>query len=433
VEFNQWVGVYCFLGMLLFIFLGIPVYLCMFGAALIGFWLVGGVNFLFTTFTNGPYSVTAGFTFAVVPMFIVMGELASVSGIAEAAYTAASKWLSAIRGGVIMATVAAAALFGAVSGSSTASSAVFTKMAMPELSKYNFDKRLCLGCITASGALSSIIPPSIPIIIFCVLSNISVGKALIGGIVPGIVLAIAFCVMVYIISFISPGKVPYTVTHVTWSERFSSLLLIWPVAILFLLVIGGMYLGIFPPTVGGAIGAAGALIYAIVRKVKKKRLYHSFWETVLLNAQIFPLIISGFMFGRFIALTGMPTAFINMIANSHLPALLIMLAVVIVYIVLGCVLEIFSMLIITIPIIFPVLTSVGFDPTAVCIILVFLCEISNVTPPIGLGAFIVASAAKVDPMEVFKGAVPFLIVEMIILWVCILIPPVVTWLPNVFY
>ena len=433
MDYEALVAVYCFVGMFVLILVGVPIFISMFLAAFVGYLLVGGPSFALTQFTNAPYQITSNYTFAVVPMFILMGILAAESGIAEEAYYAVSKWFSWIRGGPLMATVGAAALFGACSGASLASAAVFTKIALPELEKYGYDKNLSMGCMAASGGLSSLIPPSIPIIIFCVLTQVSIGKALVAGIVPGILMAILLIFSIWLIGALDKKKIPSVEMRVSWRERFSSLKMIWPILFLFLLVIGGIFAGIFPPTVGGAIGAAGALIYSLLRRIGRRKMLGAFWETVLINAQLFPLVIGGFFFGRFVALSGLPSGFIDLVNSMQLhPAILIFLIVVL-YIFLGCVMEILSILIITIPIIFPVITALGFDPLALCIVLVLLSEIASLTPPIGMSVFVVASVARVDSVEVFKGILPFFFMELVVLAVVLLFPSISTWLPRVLF
>jgi C4-dicarboxylate transporter DctM subunit len=433
MDYNSLVAILCFLGMLVLIFLGVPIFICMLAAAIVGFWLVGGASFALTQITNGPYNITSDYTFAVIPMFLLMGILAGESGLAKDAYVAVNRWLSRIRGGSLMATVGASAIFGACSGVELASAAVFTKVSLPELNEYGYDRRTSLGCIAAGGGLSSLIPPSVPIIIFCILAQISIGKALIAGIIPGIIVAFMLISTIGLLGIISPNKIPHVDVKVTWKERFLSLNLLWPIFGLFILVVGGIYAGIFPPIVGGAIGAAGVLIYSIARRVPWKNILNSFWEMVLANAQLFPIIIAGYLFGRFISLSGLPETFIQLIAHLGIHPIGVMALVVVLYLILGCVMELFSILIITIPLLVPILTAIGYDPLTVCIVLVFMGNMAGLTPPIGLVSFFIAGMAKVDPTEVFRGIIPFMIALFVALWIIILIPPLTTWLPGIFY
>jgi C4-dicarboxylate transporter DctM subunit len=433
MDYNSLVAVFCFLGMLALIFLGVPIFICMLTAAIVGFWLVGGSSFALTQITNGPYNITSDYTFAVIPMFLLMGILAGESGLAKNAYVAVNCWLSRIRGGSLMATIGASAIFGACSGSELASAAVFTKVSLPELDQYGYDRRVSLGCIAAGGGLSTLIPPSVPIIIFCILGQISIGKALVAGIIPGILVAFLLISTVGVLGILQPNKIPHVDIRVTWRERFSSLNLLWPILGLFILVIGGIYAGVFPPIVGGAVGSAGVLIYSIARRVPWKNIINAFWEMVLANAQLFPIIIAGFLFGRFISLSGLPETFIQMIAHLGIAPLGVMALVIVIYFILGCVMEILSILIITIPLLVPILTAMGYDPLTICIVLVFMGNLAGLTPPIGLVGFFIAGLAKVKPTEVFRGVLPFIIVLFISLWIIILVPALTTWLPEIFY
>lgn len=433
MDYNSLVAVFCFLGMLALIFLGVPIFICMLTTAIVGFWLVGGSSFALTQITNGPYNITSDYTFAVIPMFLLMGILAGESGLARNAYVAVNRWLSRIRGGSLMATIGASAIFGACSGSELASAAVFTKVSLPELDKYGYDRRVSLGCIAAGGGLSTLIPPSVPIIIFCILGQISIGKALVAGIIPGIIVAFLLISTVGVLGILQPNKIPHVDIRVTWRERFSSLNLLWPILGLFILVIGGIYAGVFPPIVGGAVGSAGILIYSIARRVPWKNIINAFWEMVLANAQLFPIIIAGFLFGRFISLSGLPETFIQMIAHLGIAPIGVMALVIVIYFILGCVMEILSILIITIPLLVPILTAMGYDPLTICIVLVFMGNLAGLTPPIGLVGFFIAGLAKVKPTEVFRGVLPFIIVLFISLWIIILVPSLTTWLPAVFY
>jgi tripartite ATP-independent transporter DctM subunit len=290
-----------------------------------------------------------------------------------------------------------------------------------------------MGCIAAGGSLDALIPPNVGTIIVCILVDASIGKALVAGIIPGVVYAALLMMTIQLIGLFKPTAVPKIDISVSWQERFSSLSLILPVVFIVLLIIGGMYLGVFPPTVGGAMGSVGVLIVAAIRRTGIKVIGHSFYEAVLLNTQLFPLIISGFLFARFMALSGLPKALLQLIIDAQIPPLAVMLVVIIFYLIIGCVLEFMSMAVITLPIVYPLLLGVGFDPIATVIILVFLSEIALITPPIGMSAFVVAGVADVPPEVVFRGILPFFFTGLVLLWVLVFFPAIAIWLPNLFY
>ena len=433
MEYGAWVGLLTFIGMFVVLMLGIPIFICLFAAAFVGSWLIGGPIYTLQQFASAPYHISSSYTFAVVPLFILMSVLAADCGIAQSAYDTAHKWLGGLRGGLLMVTVGAAGIFGAACGSSIATSAVFAKTALPELKKYRYDRSVSMGCIAAGGSLDALIPPNVGTIIVCILVDASIGKALVAGIIPGVVYAALLMITIQLIGLFKPTAVPKIDISVSWKERFSSLSLILPVVFIVLLIIGGMYLGVFPPTVGGAMGSVGVLIVAAIRRTGIKVIGHSFYEAVLLNTQLFPLIISGFLFARFMALSGLPKALLQLIIDAQIPPLAVMLVVIIFYLIIGCVLEFMSMAVITLPIVYPLLLGVGFDPIATVIILVFLSEIALITPPIGMSAFVVAGVADVPPEVVFRGILPFFFTGLVLLWVLVFFPAIAIWLPNLFY
>jgi len=433
MEYGSWIALLVFLGMLALVILGVPIFIAVAGAALVGSLIVGGATFTLQQFAALPYFTTSTFTFAVVPLFILMSVLAADCGIADAAYEAASKWFGRMRGGLLIGTVVASAVFGAACGQFLAAAAVFAKTALPQLDKYGYDRSLSMGCIATSGTLSVLIPPSVPIIIFCILLDVSIGRALVAGIIPGIILTIMLSLVIVIIGRMRPGTMPSADIQVSWKERFKSLSLVGPVVLIIVLVIGGMYLGVFAPTVGGAIGSVGVLIIAAIRRIKFSRIVHSFYETVLVNAQIFPLLIAGFLFARFILLSGLSNNIMQLMSQSSMHPLLLMLIVIIFYLFIGCVLEFLSIAIITLPLVFPVLTAAGFDPIATLIIIIMLSQIATITPPLGMAAFAVASIAGVRSELVFRGVLPFFFVCLLLTVLIVLFPGIATWLPDLFY
>jgi tripartite ATP-independent transporter DctM subunit len=433
MDHGSWIAIWTFIGMFGLLVLGVPIFICMLSAAFVGCMLIGGPVFTLQTFASAPYSISSTYTWAVVPLFLLMSVLAANCGLAQAAFDAASKWIGKVRGGLLMATIGSAAVFGATCGASIAAAAVFTKIALPELLKYNYNKRASMGCISVAGSLASLIPPSVGIIIISILADQSIGRALVAGIVPGIVLALLLMLAIRVRGIFRPHDIPRLDIQVTWKERFSSLKLLGPVLFVVIIVIGGMFFGVFPPTVGGAIGSVGVLIVAAVNRVGWKVIRESFIESVLLNSQIFPIIISGFIFSRFIALSGLPEDLMALIAAANMSKYMLMLIVAIFYLFIGCVLEFMSMAIITVPLVYPLLMAAGFDPIATVIILVLLSEIALITPPIGMSCYIVAGIAKVPPEEVFKGILPFFAMAILLLILLVFSPEISTWLPNLLY
>jgi tripartite ATP-independent transporter DctM subunit len=433
MEFGAWIALAVFFGMLALVFLGVPIFIAVAGAALAGSLIVGGATFTLQQFTSLPYATTSTFTFAVVPLFILMSVLAADCGIADAAYEAASKWFGRMRGGMLIGTVVSSAIFGAACGQFLAAAAVFAKTALPQLDKYKYNRSLSTGCIATSGTLAVLIPPSVPIIIFCILLDVSIGRALVAGIIPGIILTVMLSLTIYIIARLRPETMPVADFKISWRERFRSVRLVGPVVLIIVLIIGGMYMGVFAPTVAGAIGSVGMLFIAAVRRIKPSILSRSFYETVLVNAQIFPLLISGFLFARFILLSGLSDNIMQLISQGNIPAWLLMMLIIIFYLFIGCVLEFLSIAVITLPLVFPVLTAAGFDPIATLIIIIMLSQIATITPPLGMAVFAVASIAGVRAEEVFRGILPFFFVCLLLTVLIVIFPQIATWLPGLMY
>lgn len=433
-----------FLVLMLMIFIGVPVFVAMLSCGFVGMvWLTGGnLNMALSTFTQTPYSFAASFNYAVIPLFMIVGTLAGVTGIAEGAFRSMRAWLGRVTGGMLFTVVGANAIFGACSGSSVAGSVVFGKMAMPELRKLNYDESYSLGCICASGALSSLIPPSMAIIMFCLIApspimfngrniTMSVGAALCGGILPGIVTAILLCVTVRIIGVVKKGSIPPGGgPKIPIKEKLASLRFIIPILLLFLLIIGGTMLGWFAATIGGAIGAVATIIYAAFKRIPVKRVFKCLWEAAIMEGAIFPIILAGSIFSKFISASGVANTIAKAIAGMNAPAFVVFLIVIVFYLFCGCVMDMMSMIIITVPVVFPVLAGLGFNPYVIVIILCFMMEIASITPPIGMNVFTTANVLRTSPAKIFKGVLPYFLCELFVVFLIALIPQLVTFLPG---
>ncbi len=342
-------------------------------------------------------------------------------------------FLGRVKGGLLFTVVGANALFGACSGSSVAGNIVFGRLAMPELEKAGYSRKYSLGCVAASGALSTLIPPSMGIIMFCLVAPVtmSVGTALMGGIIPGIITAVALCVTVRIIGLVKPGSIPPGGgPKIPVSEKMKSLRLLIPILCLFGLIIGGTFAGWFTATVGGAVGAVAVCIYALCKKMSLKQLGACMVDAAVMEAGIFPIIVGGQIFSKFISDTGLADYLSAAIASVHAPRFIIFLLVILLYVFCGCVMDIMSIIIITVPVVFPILTGMGYSPYALVIALCFVAEIAGLTPPIGMNVFATANALRINPSEIFKGVVPYFICEIGLVLLIGLFPQIVTFLPT---
>lgn len=425
-------GLLIFAGMIALVLLGVPIFVSMLAGSFVGFLAIGGLRMAIVQFTTAPFSLGANYTYAVLPLFMLVGSLASITGIAQGAFDAMHKWLGRVRGGLLYTVVCSNALFGACSGISVAGNVVFGRLAVPELERQGYDRSLSYGTVTGAGVLSSLIPPSIPIIMWCLITNMSIGNTLMYGLSAGIIMVILLCLFIFVYSLVRPGKVPNTkdLPKVPFLEKVKSLRYVIPILLVFALIIGGAVLGWFPATVGGAVAVFALLIYAVIKRVPAKQIGHCIWDAAIMNAGMFPIIMAGTIFSRFISLTGLADGMADLIAGANLPPLLVFTLVIIFYLICGCVMDIPSIIIITVPVMFPLLTGLGFDQYVLCVMLVFMCDVAGMTPPIGMNVFAVSNALKVRPMSIFKGCVPFFVLDIVCVYIMAIFPQVVQFLPS---
>jgi len=438
------IGVITFLAMMIMVFAGVPIFVSMMVASFGGFVALygGDVTMAVTQFTNAPFNLGANYNYAVLPMFMLLGALTGETGIAKGAFTSMKAFLGRIQGGLLYTIIGANAVFGACSGSSIAGNIVFGKLAVPELEEAGYCKKYALGCIAASGALSTLIPPSMGIIMFCLIApsplvykgqnmNLSVGSALMGGIGPGIFTMVALCITVYLIGKFRKGTLPPGGGEkVGMDVKIKSLRLLIPIFCLFGLIMGGTLAGWFTATVAGAIGATAICIYALFKRVPFRKICYSVWDAAVMEAGIFPIIIGGQLFGRFIADTQLASYLSAAIANVNAPAFIVFMLVMLLYIVCGSVMDIISVIIITVPIVFPILTELGYNPYVLVIALCFMTEIAGLTPPVGMNVFATANALRVNPSDIFKGVTPYFFTEITIVVLIGLFPQIVTFVPR---
>jgi C4-dicarboxylate transporter, DctM subunit len=377
-----------------------------------------------------PFSTTNSFTLAVVPLFILMGALATQAGLTTDLYKAAYNWLGKISGGLAMATTLASAAFGAACGSTIVNAAVFTKMAMPEMTKFGYDKRISAGCIAASGTLASLIPPSILMIIYAVITEQSVARLLVAGLIPGLMSAAIYMLGIYLVARARPDLCPIPNVIITRREKWESLKGVWGITFLFILVIGGIYLGFFVPTYAGAFGAF--LIVAAKGKLNGKMLVDTFKDAGITTSTIFIIVIGGIIFARFLTYTGLVGDISDWMLALELSPFMYLVGFAVLYLLLGMLIDPIAIMVMTLPVMFPILTSVGYDPIWLGVIAIKLAEISLITPPVGLNVYVVRSASPVPLRleEVFAGVTPFLMMDFVTLGLLIAFPSIVLFLPN---
>lgn len=414
---------------LVLIFMKIWVGAAMALVGFLGYAYLDGWSRAFKMIGSEPYSQVANYSFTAVPLFIFMGVLISNTGLGADLYNAASKWLGQLRGGLAMATVAACGVFAAVCGSSTATAVTMGKVAYPEMQRYKYDNRLAAGVIAAGGTIGILIPPSMGFILYGLLTEESIGKLFIAGIIPGITQVLFYIITVYIISSLNPDWVPSKFEKLPLREKMLSLTTIWPVAILIIMIIGGLYIGVFTPTEAGAIGAAGAAFFSfMVRKLTWKNMSSSVTETVSNTAMIVFMISGAFILTRFLAISKMPFMLSEYITSLEMPTLLILTGIVVFYLLVGACLDIFAGIILTLPIIYPTIIGLGFDPIWFGVLMVRLMEIGLISPPFGLNSFVLSASMNTPLGTIYRGTVPFLIADLAHVVLLIAVPSLALFL-----
>jgi len=426
-------GGLAFVVLLAMLAIGVPVGFALAGVAAAGLYLGVGTTFMLTTFKVTPYTLASDYTFVVVPMFVLMGAIAGRAGIIGDLYAAAQAMLSRVRGGLFMATIMAQAGFAAASGSTVVASGVFTRMALPEMLRFRYDPGVSAGCIAAAGTLAGLIPPSIAMVLYALLTGEPVGALLIAGILPGLLTAGGYMLGIRIWLQFRPNWAPPMTEHVSWSARFSALGRVWSVLLLMFLVMGGIYSGQFPPSAAGAVGAAGALLIALsMRRIDSRQLWSALVESARITAMIFIIVIGGLIFSRFLLISGFIGDLRVLIQSTELGIAGFMVMTVALFLLLGMFLDSVSLLVIALPFLYPISQTLGIDAIWFAVIVVKLIEIAAISPPVGLNLYAVLAAADkmVTSRDLFKGVLPFIAIEMVILALLLLFPWIATILPE---
>lgn len=419
------------LGLLLvLIFIGVRV---VFAAALVG--LFGLVELLGWGPAAGivgtiPHSKSSTYALSVLPMFIFIGFLAYHAGMTQQLFDAARKWIGWVPGGLAVATVFATAGFAAVSGASTATSAVFSRVAIPEMLKYGYDRKLAAGVVAAGGTLATLIPPSAIIVIYAIIVEESVGKLLLAGFLPGVFSALIYAGIIIVWAMIRPGDAP-SVSGFTWGERVRSLPGITPIFLVVFIIISAIYAGWATPTEAGALGAAVVFLLALARGTKWHDIRGSLMESAKLTVMIFSLIWGVLIFVRFLGFSGLPEAFTTWIVSLDVPPMVIMICILLAYAVLGMFMDAIGMLLLTLPVVYPAVIALGFDSIWFGIIVVKMAEVCLITPPIGLNCFVVNGVRPDIPLtDVFRGITLFFVADVLTIIALLAFPEIVTWLPD---
>ena len=425
------VGVLGIVALFAALLIGMPIG---FALALVGFL---GVSYLTSMSVALPilvmalYGTVTTYAFTVIPLFIIMGEFAAISGLSQKVYEAADKWLRRLPGGLGLGTIGGCAGFAAICGSSVATAATMGRVALPEMRRYNYDVRLATGSIAAGGTLGFLIPPSVGLVVYGILTEQSIGKLLISGFLPGFLLAMAYMAVVVLWVKLNPGLAPASPREVGWKEKLLMLGNVWELVVVFILIMGGIYLGFFTPTEAGAVGAA-ILFFAtlIKRKLNWSNLSVALKGTTRISVMLFVILAGAHMFTIFLALSGIPMATAAWLGGLEVSRYVILAVMLILYLVLGCFLDAVAMMVLTLPVIFPTVLALGFDPIWFGVIAVLMMNAGLITPPLGLNLFVIAEIAQQPTETVFRGAMRFLVAILVVVVIVTVFPQIALFLPG---
>ena len=425
------IGILALGGLLGLIALGIPIAISLLAVGAIGLLVMGGPIFAETQLLLNIVDQGTNFAFIAIPLYLLMGQIVFQTGLATDMYDCIYKWLGRLPGGLAIASVVASAGFGAVSGGSATSVATIGPMCMPEMRRFKYDGGLGAGSIASAGTLGILIPPSIFMVAYGLWTETSIGALFLAGIIPGLIMTAAFSVLILVRCTLNPALGPIGESF-PLSEKVRSLGKLLPIVAIFMLIIGGIYGGIFDPTEAAAIGVVGVLIVAAVMgRLNWAALQRSLVGATRTSMMIFLVVFGGHVIARFLVLTEVTSNMVAAVSAYELSSTALIICFTLMYIVLGMVLDIWAMLILTIPFVFPVIVAHGIDAVWFGIYIIIMCELAAITPPVGLNVYIMARVAPEVPInKIFRGVMPFFLTALAVLAVLTAFPGIVTWLPQ---
>ena len=426
------VAILGFVALFTLMLLRVPVGIAMGTVGVLGFgYLVGDITPALKLLAQSPIRTATDAEFAVIPLFLLMGAFASASGMSRELFRASNTFLGHLRGGLGIATIAACGGFAAICGSSVATAATFSKVAYPEMRAHGYPQSFSTGVIAAGGSLGIMIPPSTVLAIYGLITEQDIGRLFIAGVLPGLLAVGMYIATINIIALVAPKHLPSTPKH-SWAERWTAVREVWAVILLFIFIIGGLYVGMFPATEAAGMGAAGALIIALARrKLSREDFWRCLIESLRTTASVFTILIGALIFGYFLTITQVPQKLTTFLTGLGLSSYGVLVLIMLMYLVLGCIMDAMAMIILTIPIVFPVVKALGFDPIWFGVIIVMTVELGLIHPPVGMNVFVIKSVIKdVKLSTVFKGVLPFVVTDIVRLAILIAFPIIATWLPS---
>ncbi len=425
-------GVVGLCSLLVLLVLGMPIGFSMLLLGFVGFAYLATFSGALHILVNIPFTLISSYDYAVIPLFIFMAALCNSTGLGQSLFRMAHTWLGRIPGGLSIATIGTCAVFGAASASSIATTATIGTVALPEMRRYNYDPGLSVGCVAAGGTLGIIIPPSGMLMIYGILAGQDIGKLFIAGIIPGIVLSIMFLIMIAVRVRLKPSLAPLG-PKTSLGDKFRSVLDSFEMLILIAVVIVGLLIGWFTPTEAGAAGAFGALILSLLRRrLNWPAFKNAAIDTVRTGGMIFTILMGALVFTAFLAVTTIPMEIAQWVSGLGLPSMVVMILILIMYLLLGTFLEEMAMILLTLPIFFPLIVSLGFDPIWFGIIIVLVVIMGMISPPVGITMFVVKGIAPDIPMgTIYRGVLPFWFVTILFTAFLLAFPQLALWLPSI--
>lgn len=413
------------------IFFRMPIGFLMMLIGVVGFSSIVSFDAGMSLLAKDIYTVFASYNLTVIPLFVLMGQLAFHSGISSRLFDSAYRFIGHMPGGLAVATIGACGAFSAICGSTNATAATMAAATLPEMKKYSYKPSLATGAVAAGGSLGILIPPSVVFIVYGILTEQSIGKLFIAGLMPGLLLILLFISAIFIWASLKPDIGPKGPVF-SWKERFASLSGILETLILFILVMGGLFSGLFTPTEAGAIGAFGTLVLALVRKnITLRGIKEALFETTRISAMILVIVAGATVFGHFLAVSRIPYDIARWISQVQLSPSLLMMLIILVYLIGGCFIDALALIMLTVPIFYPVVVQLGFDPLWFGVVIVLVTQIGVITPPVGVNVYVVSGVAKDVPLNViFKGVLPMLFALIIATLLLVPFPEIALYLPS---